>query len=139
MLDLAYDVAHCRILQSDGERNFHVFYYLFAGLGDAERSALYLDDITSYHYIRGGVHGMTREAVIDIDMGHVRAVLVTCTLHTRERTLPLFLGMPTMQNVPHLVLRSQDQLLMRRALHFFSDVRNIWYLTSRGSEGKGSV
>lgn len=60
------------ILQSDGERNFHVFYYLFAGLGEAERTALFLDDITSYHYIRGGVHGLTREAVIDIDMGHAK-------------------------------------------------------------------
>ena len=42
-------------MQGDGERNFHVFYYLFAGLTDEEKAAYSLEDITDYHYIRGGI------------------------------------------------------------------------------------
>ena len=34
--------------QEDGEENFHVFYYMFAGLSDSERQALHLTTANKY-------------------------------------------------------------------------------------------
>lgn len=61
-------VLHCDrvVRQGAGERNFHVFYYLFAGASDEDRKRFKLQDITSYHYLRGGYRGITRDGVIDV-------------------------------------------------------------------------
>ena len=67
-------------IQNEGERNFHVFYYLFAGLTDSEKQAYFLEDITNYHYIRGGVSGLTREAVIDMNVGDSKEMYSSLTL-----------------------------------------------------------
>eukprot|EP00039_Didymoeca_costata_P009140 m.120959 g.120959 ORF g.120959 m.120959 type:complete len:1511 (-) comp14377_c0_seq1:178-4710(-) len=55
------------VVQGDGERNFHVFYYLFSGLSKEKKKEFHLGDITDYHYVRGGILGLTRDGVIDID------------------------------------------------------------------------
>ena len=36
--------------QMQGERNFHIFYELFAGLDESQRSALHLSDLSRFHY-----------------------------------------------------------------------------------------
>ena len=56
------------VRQGDGERNFHVFYYLFAGLSKEEKRQLTLTELTDYHYLRGGLRGLTRDGAIDIGM-----------------------------------------------------------------------
>ena len=55
------------VRQGDGERNFHIFYYIFAGLSEARKTELRLNDITAYHYLRGGIKGLTRDGAIDIN------------------------------------------------------------------------
>jgi myosin III len=54
------------VRQADGENNFHVFYYLLAGADEATRARLELTDVVSYHYLRGGCPGVTRDAAIDM-------------------------------------------------------------------------
>lgn len=39
--------------QSAGERNFHVFYLLFAGLSAADKANYHLEDPSDYRYING--------------------------------------------------------------------------------------
>ena len=56
------------VLQGDGERNFHVFYYLFAGSSKERLAQLSLTNPTEYHYLRGGSRGMTRDVVIDLGL-----------------------------------------------------------------------
>ena len=58
------------MIQGDGERNFHVFYYLFAGMPKKERERLALTEATEFNYLRGGYRGLTRDVVIDIGMLH---------------------------------------------------------------------
>lgn len=53
------------VRQGEGERNFHVFYYMFAGLATAELKKHHLTDPTDFHYLRGGYDGLTREGAID--------------------------------------------------------------------------
>jgi myosin-3 len=56
------------VRQGDGERNFHVFYYLFSSTGaDSFKAKCKLGDITAYHYLRGGVAGTTRDMLIDVN------------------------------------------------------------------------
>ena len=55
------------VRQGDGERNFHIFYYIFAGLSEERKTELKLADSTSYHYLRGGTKGLTRDGAIDIN------------------------------------------------------------------------
>mmetsp|Transcript_15063 Transcript_15063/g.38690 ORF Transcript_15063/g.38690 Transcript_15063/m.38690 type:complete len:1623 (+) Transcript_15063:291-5159(+) len=56
------------VRQGDGERNFHVFYYLFSSCGEGSfKAKARLADITSYHYLRGGIARTTRDAVIDVN------------------------------------------------------------------------
>lgn len=54
------------VRQSEGERNFHVFYYFLAGSSPAMRARLLLDDHLEYHYMRGGTSNITRDQAIDI-------------------------------------------------------------------------
>lgn len=68
------------VSQGDGERNFHVFYYLFAGLAADQLAAFQLGDMTCYHYLRGGQLGLTREAVIDADIDAHREAFSNLTL-----------------------------------------------------------
>ncbi len=39
------------IKQSEGERNFHVFYQLINGLGPEDKAELGLGSVTDYHYL----------------------------------------------------------------------------------------
>eukprot|EP00730_Choanoeca_flexa_P008283 TRINITY_DN12472_c0_g2_i1.p1 TRINITY_DN12472_c0_g2~~TRINITY_DN12472_c0_g2_i1.p1 ORF type:complete len:1505 (+),score=543.11 TRINITY_DN12472_c0_g2_i1:223-4737(+) len=56
------------VRQADGEQNFHVFYYLFAGLSPADRVQYCLEDtLPSFHYLRGGQAGVTRDMAMDTD------------------------------------------------------------------------
>jgi myosin heavy subunit len=54
------------VRQGDSERNFHVFYYLFAGMSADRKANLSLTEPTNYHYLRGGYKGLTRDALIDM-------------------------------------------------------------------------
>ena len=63
------------VRQSDGERNFHIFYYLLCGMSEAQCLQLKLKDILSYHYLRGGNALLTRDQSIDI--GNVEKVCGT--------------------------------------------------------------
>ena len=72
--------------QGDGERNFHVFYYLFSGLSEASKEKYRLGDLTEYHYLRGGYKNMTREAVIDY--GTATASHVVCTVWGKHCASP---------------------------------------------------
>lgn len=56
------------VRQGDGERNFHVFYYLFAGLPESALKKYHLSDLTDFHYLRGGYDGLTRDGAIDNGM-----------------------------------------------------------------------
>eukprot|EP00038_Savillea_parva_P006917 m.166692 g.166692 ORF g.166692 m.166692 type:complete len:1693 (-) comp12726_c0_seq1:145-5223(-) len=68
------------VRQGDGERNFHVFYYLFSsGDPDSFKSRCMLGDITSYHYLRGGVAGTTRDVLIDVNSTDLVESLGTLT------------------------------------------------------------
>jgi hypothetical protein len=51
--------------QGEGERNFHVFYAMMAGLGDEEKEELRIGDPSSYRYL-GGATG-TRERAPGFD------------------------------------------------------------------------
>lgn len=42
------------VSQSKGERNYHVFYAMLAGLGREEKKRLELEDVTKYAYLMGG-------------------------------------------------------------------------------------
>ena len=53
------------VRQGDGEKNFHIFYYLFAGLKPERKKQLLLTEMTDFHYLRGGYEGLTREGAID--------------------------------------------------------------------------
>jgi myosin heavy subunit len=54
------------VRQADGEQNFHVFYYLFAGLSQGDKERYCLEDaMTSFHYLRGGQTGVTRDVAMD--------------------------------------------------------------------------
>lgn len=52
------------VRQGDGERNFHVFYYLFSS---KIKEAHNLKPVTEYHYLRGGTSGLTRDTAIDVN------------------------------------------------------------------------
>ena len=69
------------MIQGDGERNFHVFYYLFAGMSASEKEQLGLTEATDFHYLRGGYRGLTRD--VAIDMGACRA---PCRAPHRKQT-----------------------------------------------------
>lgn len=42
------------VSQSKGERNYHIFYAMVAGLNKEERKRLDLEDVTKYQYLNGG-------------------------------------------------------------------------------------
>lgn len=42
------------VSQSKGERNYHVFYAMLAGLGKEEKKRLELEDVSKYAYLTGG-------------------------------------------------------------------------------------
>lgn len=54
------------VRQADGERNFHVFYYIFGGAPDETRERFGFSDITDFHYLRGGHRNVTRDVAIDL-------------------------------------------------------------------------
>ena len=41
------------VSQAEGERNFHIFYYLFASLSDAEKAKYEVNDVHNYRFING--------------------------------------------------------------------------------------
>ena len=57
--------------QGEGERNFHVFYYLFAGMNQKEKDKYHLGDPIDYHYLRGGAKNTTKEQAIDLELGEM--------------------------------------------------------------------
>lgn len=42
------------VKQMAGERNYHIFYAMVAGVSKEERKILDLEDVTKYHYLTGG-------------------------------------------------------------------------------------
>ena len=48
------------VSQADGEQNFHIFYYLFAGLNDATKAKLQLQDPAKHRYICGNPQAIKR-------------------------------------------------------------------------------
>jgi myosin-3 len=74
------------VRQADGEQNFHVFYYVFAGLSEEERERFHLTGIVDYHYLRGGQKGTTRDTIIDIGGPLLRLTAIGGPSH-RDRRL----------------------------------------------------
>eukprot|EP00042_Codosiga_hollandica_P054804 m.750591 g.750591 ORF g.750591 m.750591 type:complete len:1671 (+) comp58981_c0_seq6:1033-6045(+) len=69
------------VVQADGERNFHVFYYLFHGLSRDALNAIGLTDSVNYHYLRGGFKNVTKDGIIDLDVTELKKqfeALVVC-------------------------------------------------------------
>ena len=66
------------VRQADGENNFHVFYYLLAGVNESMRKRLELSDVVSYHYLRGGCPGVTHDAAIDFGLPLCQLITSIC-------------------------------------------------------------
>lgn len=63
---LDYRLERARVTHvPTGERNFHVFYYLIAGMSDSEREHLALDDIHSARYKFLGHHTQMKVGIDD--------------------------------------------------------------------------
>jgi hypothetical protein len=58
--------SHSVCSQADGERNFHVFYYLFCGVSNETLTGIGLSECVDYHYLRGGFKGVTKDSAIDL-------------------------------------------------------------------------
>lgn len=81
------------VRQGDGERNFHVFYYLIAGVDRQDAAKYELQDITDYHYLRGGYKNMSRDT--GIDHGECQQEWTrngsrdSCSMHVQDSSCPL--------------------------------------------------
>lgn len=60
------------VLKNTGERNYHIFYLLLAGLSKEEKRVLELEDASKYTYLTGGDNGGRAEAKHDINVSSTR-------------------------------------------------------------------